>query len=47
MERGRAGGGEDMGESGVVERRPEVVKGVRSRNSGNTTWQLFLDTPNP
>ena len=43
MERGRAGGGEEMGTEGTVESFPEVVKGVRSRTSGKSTRMLFLE----
>ena len=38
----RGGGGAEMGLEGEVESCPEVVKGVRSRISGNWMWQLFF-----
>lgn len=43
VERGWAGGGEDIGKDGTVERFPDVVKGVRSSSSGKCTRMLFLD----
>ena len=43
VERGRVGGGDEMGAEASVESLPEVVKGVRSRTSGKTTRMLFFD----
>jgi hypothetical protein len=43
VERGRDGGGEDIGTEGTVESLPEVVNGVRSRSSWKTTQTLFLE----
>ena len=43
VERGGCGGGVDNDDVGMVERLPEVVKGVRSRTSENTTRMLFLE----
>jgi hypothetical protein len=42
VERGSKGGCDEMGTEGLVERLPEVVNGVRSRNSGNRMRTVFL-----
>lgn len=43
VERSRAGAGVEMADVGIVERLPEVVKGVRSRTSGKMIRTLFFE----